>query len=110
MLVKLILNCITLYLTTKLISGIKIKGTFPVLAMVIMISVLNILVRPLLFIFTLPATILTFGLFIFILNGIIFYWAAKIVKDFEVKDIWAGVIGWIIYSIFSLIFQTFFII
>lgn len=105
MLVKFILNCIALYLTANIIPGIKFKGTFPVLAMVIMISILNILVRPLLFILTLPATILTCGLFVFILNGIIFYLSAKVVKDFEVKDIWTGTLGWLVYSIFSLIFS-----
>jgi putative membrane protein len=54
--------------------------------------------------------VLTYGLFIFILNGIIFYWAAGLIKDVKVEDIWSGTLGWIIYSVLSLFFNSLFII
>jgi putative membrane protein len=105
MLFHFILNVIAMYLTSNLIKGIKYKGTLSLLGMVAVIALLNVLLRPLLFLLTLPITFITLGLFIFILNGIIFYLASRIIKDYEVENITTGVLAWITYSFFAYIFS-----
>ena len=98
---KFLLNVAALHLTSSMIKGIRYKGTLPLFAMVLVITVLNIFVRPILFILTIPLTVISMGLFIFILNGIIFLMAGRLVKDYHIDDLWAGTAGWFMYSLFS---------
>ena len=109
MLFHFILNIIAMYLTSNLIRGIKYKGTLSLLGMVNVIALLNVLLRPLLFLITLPITFITLGLFVFILNGIIFYIASRIIKDYEVENIRTGVIAWLTYCIITWGLATVFI-
>ncbi len=59
------------------------------------------MVRPVLVLLTLPVTILTLGLFIFVINGLLFWLVGSFVKGFEVQGFWAGVFGAIVYSLIS---------
>lgn len=67
----------------------------------LVIGVLNALIRPILFVLTLPVTVLTLGLFIFILNGFLFWAVGKWVPGFHITGFWAAVFGAIVFSLIS---------
>jgi putative membrane protein len=58
-------------------------------------------VRPVLFLLTLPVTILTLGLFIFVLNGLLFWFVGSFIQGFVVAGFWPGVFGAIVFSLIS---------
>ena len=66
-----------------------------------MLGFFNTLIRPIFVILTLPVTILTLGLFIFVINGLLFWAVGSFVPGFHVDGFWSGVFGAIIYSIIS---------
>lgn len=72
----------------------------PLLAALIL-GLINALIRPVLVLLTLPVTILTLGLFIFIINGLLFWLVGSWVQGFRVDGFWAGVFGALVYSIIS---------
>ena len=66
-----------------------------------MLGLINTLIRPLLVLLTLPVTLLTLGLFIFVINGLLFWWVGSFVDGFHVGGFWSGVFGAIVYSLIS---------
>ena len=69
--------------------------------MALVLGLINTLIRPILVILTLPVTILTLGLFIFVINGLLFWAVGSFVPGFHVAGFWSGVFGAIVYSIIS---------
>jgi len=65
------------------------------------LGVINTLIRPVLVLLTLPVTILTLGLFIFVINGLLFWLAGSFIDGFVVGGFWAGFFGAILFSIVS---------
>lgn len=66
-----------------------------------MLGLVNTIIRPILVLLTLPATILTLGLFIFVINGLLFWAVGSLIQGFVVSGFWWGVLGAIVYSIIS---------
>src|SRR5487761_2620264 len=64
-------------------------------------GLVNTLIRPIFLVLTLPVTMLTLGLFIFVINGLMFWFAGSILRGFVVDNFWSGVFGAVLYSIFS---------
>ncbi|MBU0579772.1 MAG: phage holin family protein [Candidatus Margulisbacteria bacterium] len=95
------LGALALYLTSRIIKGIYIRQTTSAFIAVAVIALVNILIRPILFLLTLPFTIITLGLFLFILNGFMFYLVARLVDGFEVQTFWDAVAGAFLFSIIS---------
>ena len=62
---------------------------------------MNAVVRPVLVLLTLPVTILTLGLFIFVLNGLLFWFVGSFIQGFVVDGFWSGVFGAIVFSLIS---------
>jgi putative membrane protein len=65
------------------------------------LGLINTLIRPLLILLTLPATLLTLGLFIFVINGLLFWWVASFIDGFHVGGFWSAFFGAIVYSLIS---------
>lgn len=95
------IGALALYLTSRIIKGIYIRQTASAFIAVGVIAFLNILIRPILFLLTLPFTVVTLGLFLFILNGFMFYLATRIVDGFEVQTFGDAVAGAILFSVIS---------
>jgi putative membrane protein len=100
---RLIINLLLLAFVAWVVQGIQIHGFFALMFAGIILALLNAFVRPLLILITLPLSILTVGLFVFIVNGFIFWLGAHIVKGFDVSGFWTAVWGAFIYSVASLI-------
>ncbi len=65
------------------------------------LGLINTLIRPLLILLTLPATLLTLGLFIFVINALLFWWVGSFVDGFHVGGFWSAFFGAIVYSLIS---------
>lgn len=84
------------------VPGIVIEGGFPTAILLAAVwGIIGMLVRPILVILTLPVTILTFGLFIFVINAGLFWWIGDILEDFHVAGFWAALLGSIVLSVVS---------
>lgn len=102
-----ILNAVALWLVTQLLPGVHIAQWWPdALIAVLVLGLVNTLVRPILVILTLPVTILTLGLFLLVINALLFWVVGSILKGFAVDSFWWAFIGAFLYSVFSWAFSS----
>ena len=92
-----------LYLASALIAGVHITGTGSMIIAAVLLCVVNAIVRPIAFVLTLPLTVVTLGLFLFVLNAAMFGLVAAMLDGFVVAGFWSAVFGAIIVSITSTI-------
>ncbi len=100
---RLLITALGLLIVSHTIPGIMIDGLYIALVAAMILSLLNLTVRPILHILTLPITLLTFGLFVFIINAGLFLFAASFIKGFSVDGFLAALAGSVIVSIISTI-------
>lgn len=96
-----VINAIALLILPHILSGIQLKGIGTALIVAIVLGLINTFLRPLLVVLTLPVTVVTLGLFIFIINALLFWLAAHVVKGFEVSGFWTALFGSLLYSLIS---------
>jgi putative membrane protein len=99
--VRWIVCVVALHLTSTIVRGIEIRGIGALLAAAAVIGLVNAFVRPVLVLLTLPLTVLTLGLFAFVLNALMLLLASSLVPGFEVRGFWAALWGWILLSLFT---------
>ncbi|MGY8908348.1 MAG: phage holin family protein [Flavobacteriales bacterium] len=97
---KILLTALAVILLANILPGVEVAGYVSAIIVAIVIALLNMIVRPLLIFLTLPATLITFGLFIFVINAIIILLADKLVDGFTVSGFWAALFFSILLSIF----------
>ncbi|MCB9814249.1 phage holin family protein [Candidatus Nomurabacteria bacterium] len=107
LILRLIFNALGLLLIANYLPGIHVTGFYPALIAALVLGVLNLIVRPILFILTLPITILTLGLFAFVINGALFLFAASFIDGFDVTSFWYALLGSLLMSIISTIGNKF---
>ena len=96
-----LLNALALLTVAYVLPGITVDGFGAALVGALILGLINTLLRPLLILLTLPVTLVTLGLFILVINGMLFWFAGSVLKGFEVSGFWVGVLGALLYSIFS---------
>lgn len=96
-----ILNAVALLVVAYILPGITVASFGSALIAALVLGLLNTLVKPLLIVLTLPITIVTLGLFLLVLNALVFWFAGSILKGFQVEGFWWAVIGAIVYSLVS---------
>jgi putative membrane protein len=94
-------NALALLALPYIFTSIQVKDVWTALIVAVVLALINTLIRPLLVILTLPVTIVTLGLFIFVINGLLFWAVGSFVPGFRVDGFWAGVFGAIVYSLIS---------
>lgn len=104
--IRWLLNALALGITAVLIPGIRVSGVGALLVAALVIGLINALVKPLLVILTLPVTILTLGLFLLILNGLLFWLAAAIVPGFDVDGFLAALLGALVMAVLGWLLAT----
>lgn len=97
---KLLLTALGVLVLAHVLPGIGIGNYITAVLVALTISVLNMFVRPLLVFFTLPATIVTFGLFLFVINTCIILLTEKIIGEFQVAGFWYAMLFSVSLSIF----------
>jgi len=101
LLLQWLVNALALFALPYLFTSITVDSFVTALIVAVVLGLINTLIRPLLVILTLPVTIVTLGLFIFIINGLLFWAVGSFVPGFHVAGFWSGVFGAIVYSLIS---------
>jgi putative membrane protein len=101
-----LINALALIAVAYLMPNISVASFWTALVAALVLGLVNAIVRPVLVLLTLPATILTLGLFIFVLNGLLFWMVGSFVEGFQVAGFWAGFFGAIVFSLISWILSA----
>jgi len=96
-----LINTLALIAVAYLMPSITVSSFGTALAAALVLGLVNAIVRPVLVLLTLPVTILTLGLFIVVLNGLLFWMVGTWIEGFSVGGFWSGVIGAILFSLVS---------
>lgn len=103
---KLLLTALAVVILAKLLPGVMVDGYWTAVVVAIVLGILNLLVKPVLIILTLPVTILTLGLFLLIINAIIILLADSFVGGFEVSGVFMAIIFSLLLSLFQSILYS----
>ena len=96
-----ILNALALLAVAYLLPSIQVASIGAALVAALVLGLVNTLIRPVLVILTLPVTVLTLGLFLLVINGLLFWAVGNLLDGFSVGGFWPGVFGALLYSIVS---------
>lgn len=96
-----LINAISLLAVAYLMPSITVTSFTTALVAAFVLGLFNTVIRPILIFLTLPATVLTLGLFIFVINGLLFWFAGSFIQGFIVNGFWAGFWGALVYSLIS---------
>jgi putative membrane protein len=103
LLARWILNAAALLLVAYLYPGVHVDSFVAALLAALVLGLVNAVVRPLLVILTLPVTLVTLGLFLFVINALLFWLVAEVVHGFAVSGFVAALVGSILYSLITLV-------
>ncbi len=103
LLARWILNAAALLLVAYLYPGVQLQGFGPALVAALVLGLVNAVIRPILVLLTLPVTLLTLGLFLFVINALLFWLVADVVHGFAVSGFAAALVGSILYSLITLV-------
>jgi putative membrane protein len=101
-----LINALALLALPYVFPWVKVDSFVAALIAALALGLINTLIRPLLILLTLPATVLTLGLFIFVINGLLFWWVGSFVDGFRVGGFWSGMFGAIVYSLISWVLSS----
>jgi putative membrane protein len=101
LLIVWLINALALMAVAYLLPGIAVADFVTALIAALVLGLVNAVIRPILILLTLPATLLTLGLFIFVINGLLFWLVGSYIDGFTVAGFWPGIFGAIAYSIVS---------
>lgn len=106
-LLQIILTGIIVLILSNVLGGVSVDGYFTAVVVAAILALLNIFVKPILLILTLPVTVLTFGLFLLVINALIILMADGLVGGFEVDGFWWALLFSVLLSFLqSLIFAA----
>ncbi len=105
--VKLLLNAIAVFVIANFLNGVDVDNYVTALIVAVVLSILNLFVKPVLVILTLPITIVTLGLFLLIINALIIVFADKLIDGFSVSSIWTAVVFSILLSVLQSVLHSF---
>ena len=103
LLARWIFNAAALLLVAYLYPGVQVETFLAAAIAALVLGLVNAVVRPILVLLTLPVTILTLGLFLFVINALLFWFVAEIVHGFRVTGFGAALLGSILYSLITLV-------
>ncbi|OGG03783.1 hypothetical protein A2Z33_04830 [Candidatus Gottesmanbacteria bacterium RBG_16_52_11] len=100
-----LLDSLMLLVISLILPGFQIRSLAAALFAVIGIGLVNTLIKPLVLLVTLPLTFLTFGLFIFVINALMFLIVSRIVPGFDIDSVWTAVLGALLYSLLTSLYR-----
>ena len=106
LILKWLLSATALLAVAYLYEGVEVRSFGAALTAAFVIGLLNMLLRPLLVLLTLPVTVLTLGLFLFVINALLVWWAASLLNGFYVSGFGAALLGSLIYSVFGVVIDS----
>ncbi len=103
---KWLLSAAALLFVAHFYSGVVVTDFTAALLAAAVIGLLNLVVRPVLMILTLPVTVLTLGLFLFVINALMFWAAASVLQGFDVRGFTGALVGSLAYSLLGLVIES----
>lgn len=100
---RIVLNGLALMLVAYLYSGVSIDSPVAAMVAAVVLGIVNAIIRPVLLFLTLPVTLLTLGLFIFVINALMFWLTAELVPGFRVTGFMQALIGSVMYSVITIV-------
>jgi putative membrane protein len=100
------INALCLLALPYLLATVQVKDFPTALVVALVLGLLNIIIRPILIILTLPINLLTLGLFTFVINGLLFWLTAHFVEGFSVTNFGWAIVGAIVYSLISWVISS----
>lgn len=105
-LVRWLLLAGALLLVAHLYPGVVVRSFTSALIAALVLGLLNTLLRPILVLLTLPVTVLSLGLFLFVINALMFWAAASVLEGLAVTGFWAALVGSLIYSLCGMVIDV----
>ncbi|TLY23250.1 MAG: phage holin family protein [Nitrospirae bacterium] len=106
-LIRVLANALAILAAAYILPGIEVSGGMALLAAGVVLALINAVVRPVLIFLTLPVTLVTLGLFLFVLNAFCLWLTSWLVKGFEVQGFWPAVFGAMLVSVVSWLVNAF---
>jgi putative membrane protein len=106
LILRWLLSATALLALAQLYSGVAIQSFSSALLAALLIGLLNAFVRPVLVLLTLPVTVLSLGLFLFVINALMFWSASGLMEGFQVRDFRAALAGSLVYSVLGIIIDS----
>ena len=106
LLLKWLLSAASLLFVAYVYSGVEVQSFTSALIAAFVIGLFNVVLRPVLVVLTLPVTIVTVGLFLFIINALMFWAAASVLDGFQVRGFGAALLGSLIYSALGVLIES----
>ena len=97
-LIKWLVNALAFLALPYIVQGITVRGFGTALLLALLWGLLNITIKPILIILTLPLNLLTLGIFTFVINGFLLWLLGGFVKGFEVHGLWVAILGGLVLS------------
>lgn len=98
-LLRWLINAATLIAIAYIVPGVEVSSFYIALITALLLGLVNVTLRPILIFLTLPITILTLGLFTFVINGLMFWFVASFIDGFNVAGFWPAFVGALIMAI-----------
>ncbi|MBL0421202.1 phage holin family protein [Ramlibacter sp. AW1] len=103
---KWLLSAIALLFVANIYTGVSVPDFTTALLAALVLGLLNMLVRPVLVVLTFPVTLVTLGLFLFVINALMFWAASGLLQGFQVRGFGAALLGSLIYSFLGVIIDS----
>ncbi|MGC8501175.1 MAG: phage holin family protein [Leptospirillia bacterium] len=107
LLLRLLANSLIIFLVSRMVRGIEIRGFGTAIAVAVVLGLVNALLRPVLIFLTLPITILTLGLFFFVINALLFWLVSAVVPGFFIHGFLSALLGAFLVSLGGLLVSFF---
>jgi putative membrane protein len=98
---RIIISAVVAFALSYVLRGVHLQSFVTALVLAIVLGLLNLIVKPILIILTLPITLFTFGLFLFVINALIILLAAKFVRGFQVDGFWWALLFSLLLSVLT---------
>ncbi len=101
LILRWVLSMVSLWLVSWVLKGIEVSGFWALLFASLVLGIFNALIRPVLILLTLPLTVLTLGLFTFVINGFLLWLTGQVVRGFEVHGFLTAFVAAILLAVFN---------
>jgi len=106
LIIRLLLSSVAVFIGALVLPGVHVDSFLDAIWVALVIGLLNVFVKPLLIFLTIPATIITLGLFLFVINAFIIWMASNMVSGFNVDNFWWALLFSVLLSIINSLFNS----
>lgn len=107
LLLKFVVAVLAVFVAEYIVPGVMVESLYAGIIVAVILGLLNLIVRPILLLLTLPITLITFGLFAFVINALLFWFTASFIEGFYVSGFFAAFLGALVVSVINWLAERF---